>query len=177
MRGLLVLALVGCASAGTRAPDPSPPPMQKVLIADQRLVTTSLPGNARVVVKATPDKVWPALLKAYAALGVTIEILDRPTGRVGNARFQKMHRFAGQPLSKFLNCGNTFSGPAADSYRMTLGVLSTMRTVSDGTEIETQFSAEGQNIEGASHDPVSCASTGALEERLKEILDDYLRAG
>ena len=37
-----------------------------------------------------------------------------------------------------------------------------------GSELETAFSAQAQNMEGSSGDRISCGSTGRLEERIRK---------
>ena len=70
----------------------------------------------------------------------------------------------------------TFSGAIADNYRIYISLISAVRP--DGTgasELETAFSAQAQNMDGAASDKVACGTTGRLEERIRKSV--LLKAG
>ena len=78
----------------------------------------------------------------------------------------------GSAISKFLNCGDTFSGPAADNHRVYMSLVTTVRpdAATKGSEMEISFSAQSQNMEGTSSDRLTCGSTGLLEEQMRQTV-------
>jgi hypothetical protein len=72
-------------------------------------------------------------------------------------------------MASYLNCGESFSGPVANNYRIYISLLSVIRPDGKGaSELETAFSAAAQNMEGSSADRIACGSTGKLEERIRK---------
>lgn len=118
-------------------------------------------------VPATVDEVWPLLVARYQELDITLGTINRPAGQLGNTRVVATRQFAGQRLSRLLNCGSTATGaPVADSYRIELSLLSEVKPAGEtGSLLETRLSALAHSI-GTSTAPVQCRSTGALEDML-----------
>ena len=165
-----LISSIACASSGGPPTD-----TQRVILTDDQIYRTSVSGNAKTILSATPDQVWTALGQVYAGLGVEVATLDRANGRIGNAKFYKSRRMAGESISAFLNCGDTFSGPAANVHRIHMSLISTVRPGPGGkTELETSFNAEAQSMEGASSDRLACGTTGVLEERIRKAVEARL---
>ena len=168
----LFVCSIACASSGGPPTD-----TQRVILTDDQIYRTSVAGNAKALLSATPDQVWTALNQVYAGLGVEVATLDRGSGRIGNAKFYRSRRMAGESISAFLNCGDTFSGPAANVHRIHMSLISTVRPGAGGkTELETAFNAEAQSMEGASSDRLACGTTGVLEERIRKAVEARLGA-
>jgi hypothetical protein len=174
MRGACLLPLIAgsmaCASS-SQGPDVSPPSQRTVAVDDRQVYRTSVSANPKVPVPAAPSRVFEALKSVYEELGVPPGTHDPTTGRIGNTDFWKQRRFAGEPISAFLSCGETFTGAAANTYRIYMSLLSVVRPDGKGaSEVETAFSAQAQNMEGTSSDRIACGSTGKLEERIRKAL-------
>ena len=76
-----------------------------------------------------------------------------------------------EALSSYLNCGESFTGPVANNYRIYISLISVVRPDGKGaSELETAFSAQAQNMEGTSADRIACGSTGRLEERIRKTV-------
>jgi hypothetical protein len=164
-------AAVGCASSGSPGPDLAPAGQRTVAVDDQQVYRTSVAVNAKVPIPAPPSRVFDALKTVYADLGVPPATHDPATGRIGNTDFWKSRRFANEPISSFLSCGETFTGSAADNYRIYMSLQSVVRPDGKGaSELETAFSASAQNMEGTSSDRIACGSTGKLEERIRKAV-------
>ena len=164
-------AAAACASSGSPGPDVAPASQRTVAVDDQQVYRTSVAVNAKVPIPAAPSRVFDALKIVYEDLGVPPGTHDPTTGRVGNTDFWKIRRFANEPISSFLSCGETFTGAAANNYRIYMSLQSVVRPDGKGaSEVETAFSAQAQNMEGTSSDRISCGSTGKLEERIRKAL-------
>ena len=175
MRRFLPFALVlvvGCASSPSQGPTTAPGPSEKTLaVDDQNIYRTTVLPNPKAPIAAAPDRAFQALRLVYDELGVKPSIMDPVTRRVGNLNFWVARRFAGQSLSTFLSCGDSFSGPIANNYRIYISLASIVRPDgAGGSELETAFSADAQNMEGTSGDRVPCGSTGRLEEHIRKAV-------
>ena len=176
---LLVLALAAsCASSGS-SPDPGlAPPTERVIAADTHgAYRTTVPPNAKAHLSASPSRVFDALKSVYAALGVPPAIDDPATGRIGNTDFWKTGKLGAEPISQYLNCGDSIMGPAADTYRIYISVVSQVHPDGKGeTDLETALVAQARNMEGTSSDRVACGTTGRLEELIRQRLIEKLNA-
>ena len=173
MRGFCVLFMIvgtaSCASSSSRGPDVAPPAERTVAVDDQQVYRTTVIANAKADVPAAPSRTFEAVKAVYEDLGVPPGTHDPATGRFGNTDFWKSRRFANEPMSMFLNCGESFTGPVANNYRIYISLMSVVRPDGKGgSELETAFSASAQNMEGSSGDRIACGSTGKLEERIRK---------
>jgi hypothetical protein len=167
--GLVLLIASATACASSHMPDVSAPSQRTVAVDDQHVYRTSVMANPKVNIPAAPSRVFDALKSVYEELGVPPGTHDPSTGRIGNTDFWKTRRFAGQPISEFLNCGESLTGTVANNYRIYISLLSVVRPDGKGaSEVETAFRAQAQNMEGTSSDRVACGSTGKLEERIRK---------
>jgi hypothetical protein len=150
----------------------APAPGDRTIAVDDRnIYRTTVAANAKATMPATPDRTFQAVKAVYTALGIPPGTNDPASGRFGNVDFWKSRRLGDQPMSTYLNCGDSFTGPAADNYRIYISLLSTVRSDGKGaSELETAFHAQAQNMEGTSSDRVPCGSTGRLEERIRKAV-------
>jgi hypothetical protein len=172
----LLLVLAGaCAPPAT----PSTPAPDRVLAVDSdgRVIRRSTSDeNARVTLKAPIDRVWPALVLAYADMGIDPSVADRGEGRYGNGSFLAPRRINGRPLGEFFNCGSGLTGPYIDNGRLTANVVTTIQpgTEPGTTAGSTYASGTLRRNDGTSTDPIVCSSTGALEEALRRGIERRL---
>lgn len=170
MRRFCVLFLaVGTAScASTPGPDVSLPSQRTVAVDDSRVYRTSVSANPIVAVPVAPNRVYEAVKAVYEELGIPAGTHDPTTGRFGNSDFFKTRKLANEAMSTFLNCGESFTGSVANNYRIYMSLMSQVRPDGKGgSQLETAFTAQAQNMEGSSSDRISCGSTGKLEERIR----------
>jgi hypothetical protein len=177
LMSLVVLALAtSCASAGS-SPDPGiVTPTERVVAADTHgAYRTTVPPNAKAHIPVAPSRVFDALKSVYEELGVPPAINDPTTGHFGNTDFWKTRRLGTEPISTYLNCGDSIMGPAADNYRIYISLISLVRPDGKGeSDLETALSAQARNMEGTTSDRVSCGTTGRLEQRIRQRLLDKL---
>jgi hypothetical protein len=168
---LLALFGAGATACATSAPSPAPSP-DRILVVDRDgtvVRQSTADENARAVVAAPMAQVWPAVLLAYADLGIEPTVSDRATGRYGNAGFVAPRRIMGRPLAEFFHCGSGMTGPLIDMGRLTANVVSALgEDGAGGTVVVTHVSATLRRNDGTSTDPINCSSTGALEEYIRQ---------
>jgi hypothetical protein len=170
---LAALLLLGCAAQPPGAS--SPAERQTVVVSTDmgnieiERFTDTRGTNHRI--PAATDAVWHVLVDAYGEMQIALGTVDRPNGTLGNTRLIATRTLAGQRLSRFFSCGSTATGsPVADSYRMEISVLTTVREDAPDTSLlQTQLRATGYP-HGPSSSPVQCASTGNFEERLARMV-------
>ena len=169
-RVYLLLSLAGtasCASAPS-TPDVAAKTERTVAVDDNTIYRTTVLPNAKAPIAASPSRAFAALKVVYEELGVPAGTHDPATGRFGNTDFWRTRRLGNAALSTYLNCGESFTGPVANNYRIYISLLSVIRPDGKGqSELETAFSAQAQNMEGTSADRIACGSTGRLEELIR----------
>lgn len=164
---LLVVTSAACASSpGTS--NVSLPTERTVAVDDNNVYRTTVLPNSKVPIPMPPGRVFEAVKTVYEELGVPPGTHDPATGRFGNTDFWKQRRMGNEPLSTYLNCGDGLTGPVATNYRIYMSLQSVVRPDGKGgSEMETAFTAQAQNMEGSSSDRIACGSTGRLEERIR----------
>lgn len=170
MRRFSVLVVVASTAscASSPGPDLSLPSQRTVAVDDSKVYRTNVMANPKSAVPAAPSRTFEAVKAVYEELGIPAGTHDPATGRFGNTDFYKTRRLANEAMSSFLNCGESFTGSVANNYRIYMSLLSMVRPDGKGgSELETAFSAQAQNMEGSSGDRISCGSTGKLEERIR----------
>jgi hypothetical protein len=176
MRPVIVLLIVAssasCASSGSSSGSEIPSPSDRVVATDnQTTYRTTVAPNAKVPIPVGPSRAFAALKTVYEELGIPAGTNDPTTGRVGNTNFWKTRKLANEAISTYLNCGNSITGSAADTYRVYISLVSVIRPDGQGaSELETAFTAAAQNMEGTASDRVVCGTTGRLEERIRQAL-------
>ena len=178
-RLVLLLAAIGCSS-GSSSPELEPTPVgsdRVLLTSDAGSMRTTVAPNARTKLAAPPDSVLWAVAQLYNEMQVPVTLADKMARRIGNMDFWKTRRMWGSPISKFLNCGDTFSGPAADNHRIYMSLVTTVRpdAATKGSEMEISFTAQSQNMEGTSSDRLTCGSTGLREEQMRQTVAKKLQ--
>ena len=167
---LAMVSLGGCAT-----------PNQTAAHGD-RVIATSSDGAIRnyegptsgvTTVSAPPPATLAALNSAYADLGIEVKLWNPQTGEVGNKNFTKMYRLAGKPLSDYVGCGQTTTGQAADSYRVTMSLVSRVTPTASGSKIDTQLTAYAEDI-ASSKGTLACLTLGTLEGRLHDLAVRHL---
>lgn len=159
------LATLGACASGSRQET-----MQTNRVRDTAGVRESdrVATASETTLNAAPATTMAALDAAYADLGIEVKLRNSNTGEIGNRKFSRMGRLAGQPLSVFVGCGWTSVGPAADNYRVTMSLVSRVTPSATGSKVETRMTAYAEDM-SSSKGTVSCETRGILEERLHEL--------
>lgn len=132
-------------------------------------VTTTRDRSPVVATVAlSADALWAALPAAYQAVGIEVGTIDHENRMIGNRRLRVSRRLGGQPLSRYLRCGDTpFGAPQADQYPVELSVLT--RVVPDGDRSRMETSVQASAVNAANGGArTACTSTGAIERALAD---------
>jgi hypothetical protein len=167
---IAVVSLGGCAPANQTAAHGDP------IIATSNtgvIRTYQGPTSGETTVNAPTPATLAALNSAYADLGIEVKLWNPQTGEVGNKNFTKMYRLAGKPLSDYVGCGMITTGQAADSYRVTMSLVSRVTPTASGSKIDTQLTAYAEDI-GSSKGTLACMTLGNLEGRLHDLAMKHL---
>lgn len=169
-----VAVTTACATAGAGSESSAGPGRARINTIGSE-VENQLAGDGPAAVQAvpiTPDQVWVALPGVCQALGITGSGADPSTRTYGNRKLLVRRSLGGQALSCYLRSGTNATGmPVAEMHRIQLSVTTSVQpSTTAGSEIETEVSASGQSVEGTTVERVRCASTGALEARIAQLL-------
>ena len=166
-------AVVSCASA----PAAGPAPNERVLAtSDVGTIRSHDINAADSTIEAVPDIVFAALAEAYKDLGIEVKFVNSQTRQVGNKRFSKMYDIAGVKLSKYVGCGSTETGSAADNYRVTMSLVSQVTPSGSGSRVSTQLSGYAEDL-GSSKGALSCITLGGLEQRINQLTVKHVFGG
>lgn len=168
---IAALLAIACVTASNSGPE-----NQRVLVTDTSPVrTTTDPSGIEAVVQAPLDRVWHALFDTYGELGVDVRSINQPIGEIGNRDFTISGKLAGKLASTWFSCGlDPNLGPQANMYRIRASLLSTVRAEGAGaTRIESRLAGTTRRT-GVNAEPIYCATTGALENRIVASLTKRL---
>jgi hypothetical protein len=115
--------------------------------------------------------------RSVDSLNIRLEFADAGSFQAGNSRFIAPRQIARRPKSTYLRCGSGPGGQLADSHRVTMSLITELRAVAtDSTDVFTQIVASASTAEGTSTEPVICATSGALEQTLAQLLERRAQA-
>jgi hypothetical protein len=128
------------------------------------------------VIAGTPEAVYSATLHAFADLGIPIGNTDNAHGIIGSEKFDRLHSLAGAPMSRSFSCGESATGPNADSYRLSIAIVVWVSPSKDGgTTLGLAAAASGADISGVYRNPRECASTGWIEGKIIAGVQKYVK--
>jgi hypothetical protein len=128
-------------------------------------VTYAVEGDMVVQeLEEAPDVVWPHLLAAYAAFGLTVNVRDEARFSAGVSEHRARRRLGDQPLSRYFSCGRTMTGDVADQANLRIRMASVLRALPEGrSELRTSAAAFAVSLDGAGRDRFDCTSVRSLE--------------
>ena len=120
-----------------------------------------------VLVPGSPADVYRNVRSVYKTLKLEAPLVDSTSGILGNPGFQHTGALAGQRMSSWIGCGEGMTGPNADSWRITMALLSSVeRAGKDTTRLRTVIVATAQNLAQGGRTPTPCTTTGQLEGQI-----------
>jgi hypothetical protein len=167
---VLVLLCLACAAKSDSTPR-SDIQQERIDVSGAivRLDVDRSYSNNRIPVSR--ERSWGVIAEVFDSLKIPMEFADHSAFRAGNQKFIMPRQVGGQPKSAYLRCGNGPSGPLADSHRVTMSLITELRALSsDSTGVYTQIIASARPTEGTSGEPVVCASSGALEKTVADLV-------
>lgn len=168
---LAIAAACATASPPSAAPNSTP----EVLVDQSGRVYRTTDAAATASFNVSADSTFNALVEAYRALGIEPSTIDPSARVVGRQGLMLRGRFQGDRLSSAFDCGNGQLGPRADDGRIRADVTSRVAAAGAGATVTTTIEASLTLNDGASRDPIRCASNGGLEEKLRR--ETSLRLG
>ena len=129
------------------------------------------------IVPVSGARAWAALPAAFAELGLEINFREPETLRVGTC-YQKVRlRLGKEPLSNFVECGDSRGMPNADRYEVALTVLTKVEVTGEqAAKLYTFVLGVGLDASGAIRDRLWCYSKGVLEKRIRNLVEERARA-
>jgi hypothetical protein len=112
------------------------------------------------------DKAYQAALKAFADLDIPTGRTDGTKGIIGSERFERMRTLAGSLMSRSFTCGESATGPLADSFRLEIAIAVWVTPADGGSKIGVASIASGRDVSGVFRGPQGCTSTGGIEAKI-----------
>lgn len=169
---VVTLAALACATSGSTA---SGPYEQSHVVVDAPggrydLLLTREQYLSSDTLTVTPKSAWSALVQTYAGFGVPLQGADRTRYMIATQYFHAHTSFAGERLSRWLECGSTMTGDIATTYEITLRFGSLLDTsVAGRTVVRTAVTATAV-APGSGTTSVQCSSRGSLEKRIAALV-------
>lgn len=166
--GLAGVVVLGCATAGSSSQPTGE--LRDVAHNENGEMLRTTPDYAITGSVSRPlDEAYAGMLLAYQKLGIETTTNDPVNHRVGNTAVTVLHRWNGEDLSRFFECGrDALQTPRADQDRITFSVVSTLGADGAATKVETFVTARGADP-GANGSTVYCSTTGHLEALLLKL--------
>jgi hypothetical protein len=166
----MLAALAGCGTSGDPVADRiQTAPSMGTIRETEGTVYFPQGTNVRAfsaTVEASPEAAWRAAMEVYRSMEIPLGVLEQASGVLGNRDLAARRRLAGQPMTEFLDCGRSVTGPAASTHQIHLSILTSVRAAATGgTELRTQLQATARQP-GSSSPPTQCATTGRLEQQI-----------
>jgi hypothetical protein len=170
MVGVLGALAIGCATTGcatTNSVSQPGGPRDVALTENGTYIRTNRDYSVEGVIARPIDEAFAQMMLAYSKLGIPTTTMDTGGHLLGNTAFSMQHRFNGEDVSRYFECGKDATGfPRADRYQITLSVVTTLRAQGPSeTEVETLVTARGRDNGGTGAD-LYCSTTGHLETQL-----------
>lgn len=172
MRQVMVAAcvvLAGCASGGSGVTSAPAAVEQTTRITSDagtaELRTTRSDPTATFAIAAPPERVFRALSTVYQDLGLKVNVLDTQGHRIGIENGRIRRQLGGERLSRYLECGERLGGRVAETDDITFTLLTQVTADGANSTLRTLVDATARPI-GVSGNPITCATTGSLEERI-----------
>lgn len=116
-------------------------------------------------------RVFAALDSVFADLKIPVEVRDSARLQVGNEGFVRRGDVAGRRMSAYLDCGQGFTGPRADAYRIDIGLISFIAAEGpDTASLRSVLLGTAVNVTEGSRPTQPCYSTGELERRMHQMV-------
>jgi hypothetical protein len=162
---IVSVVALGCASS---TPQPNTGALRDVSQTENGQIIRTTPDYAiQSGIPLPVDEAYAAMMVGYSRLGIPTTTSDEGHHVLGNGAYSVTHRFRGENLSRFFECGRDGLGvPRADRYELTVSVMSSLAP--DGpqnTKVQTLVTAKGSDPTGDGQD-VYCSTTGHLEAEL-----------
>ncbi|MCC6318549.1 MAG: hypothetical protein IT361_12775 [Gemmatimonadaceae bacterium] len=176
MNGHWWLGLAGLALLATAGPISAQNSRMRIALPafGAQIVMDTIGDVQRV--QAPPHRVFVAASLVLNNLRIPIDVSDSVAGLVGAVKLMRNRNLAGTALSRYLECGQSMTGPRADSHRVHMPLLLMLAPAPDHTtDLRIALVASAQDNAGTSNTPVQCGSSGLLESQLRKAINEQLK--
>ena len=136
--------------------------------------TTTSDHTVTMKVQAPPDRVWRALPIVFDSMAIDIAHLDQQARLIGNRDLKVRGKLGRAPLRRYVDCGSTQGGPNADTYEVSLSVVTQVQPAdATSANVSTLVQAVARPVNFAG-DYVRCVSLRSLEADLLKVLERQL---
>lgn len=183
----LLLATAAC-SGSTGGADPAPVPSVAATVQTERIVTSSggggvavtsanLDNNIRLLSTGTVAQVWSVLPGVFQDLGIPLTVKDDTRKVIGNEGWRTRRSVGRVPMQRYLDCGRSGTIENAETYQINMTIVTTVQAnPGGGSVVGTIISAVGRNPVTSSTQDVRCGSTGDLEIRIRDMVQQRVAA-
>ncbi len=112
-------------------------------------------------------------MQTYAALGVPLQGADASRYMIATQYFHAHTSFAGERMSRWLECGTTMTGDIATTYEITLRFGTMLDTSVVGRTIVRTALTATAIATGGGTTGVDCSSRGSLEKRIAALVRSH----
>lgn len=182
---VLVSLTAACASGGGSS---DPVPVAAPVVQTERIVTSSggggiaiqgmnLDNNVRLLSTGTVAQVWSVIPAVYADLAIPLTVKDDTRKMIGNEGWRTRRQIGRVPMQRYLECGRSGGIENAETYTISMTIITTVSANPDGgSTVATLVTATGRNPITSSTQEVRCASTGDLEIRIRDMVQQRVVA-
>ena len=170
---LLLSATSACASSSD-PPGRAVPQRSVVRLGNAATVEMyNEAGMGESTILAPSRDVWRVLTDVYERLEIPVTKRTPSMLEMGNLGY-KARRVEGRRMSRYVDCGSNLTGQLANSYEVTLSVITRLTDGPEGaTVVTTTVDAFGKP-RGTSGNEVHCQSRQTLEKRVPELIAEML---
>ena len=175
---LAAFTLSACASSSSNPETVSQPVTMRARTNSGSITVATTAVNAANVsaIAAPPAAVWQTLPAVFAALRVPVTTLVTNDMLIGNYRVRVRRELGAAPLSTYLSCGSGSGGQNADTYDVTLTLLTQVLAGSAASASRVVTTVEANAVSASfGGSPVACTTTGDLETRIADMIRERLR--
>ena len=113
----------------------------------------------------------------YQDLGIPLTVKDDNRKVIGNEGWRTRRSIGRVPMQRYLDCGRSGTIENAETYQINMTIVTTVTANPDGgSVVGTIISAVGRNPVTSSTQDVRCASTGDLEIRIRDMVQQRVAA-
>jgi hypothetical protein len=145
-------------------------------------VTLNGVGNSRYDILLTHDRslssdtiavptpqAWKGLVRTYMSFGAQMEGVDGQHYMIATQPFRVHGTFAGESMSKWIDCGQSIMGDRSMTYEVTLRLGTLLDTTDAAHPIARTGMIAMAVTPGTSTAPIECGSRGTLERRIAAL--------
>lgn len=155
---LATAAVAGCASSTSS----DPAPRERIQRLQEELEIRNESSVRADTLPVSPAVAMRAVVGVYQELEIPVTRVEEAR-RLLETENVRVARLAGERISRFLDCGRSVSGQRADTYDVSINLLTSVRAAGEERSIvRVAFDGFARPRSHAGND-VYCSSRGALE--------------